>query len=57
MLKDVPKLFDLIYTEFQEAYNEASPGFGRVNSVRIWDPAKAGSSDPKYLAQPARTKF
>jgi hypothetical protein len=57
MLKDIPRLFDLIYTEFPEAYNQASPGFGRVSSVRIWDPAKTDSSDPKYLAQPARTKF
>jgi hypothetical protein len=57
MLKDIPRLFDLIYTEFPEAYNEASPGFGRVSSVRIWDPAKADSSDPKYLSHPARTKF
>ena len=57
MLKDIPGLFDLIYTDFPEAYNEASPGFGRVSSVRIWEPGKAESSDPKYLSQPARTKF
>ena len=30
MVRDIPELFDLIYTEFPEAYNEASPGFGRV---------------------------
>jgi len=57
MLKDIPALFDLIYEEFPEAYNEASPGFGRVSSVRIWDPTKAESSDPKYLSHAARTKF
>lgn len=57
MLRDIPSLFDLIYTEFPEAYNEASPGFGRVSSVRIWEPTKAESSDPKYLSHPARTKF
>ncbi len=57
MVRDIPELFDLIYTEFPEAYNEASPGFGRVSSVRIWDPAKAESSDPKYLSHPAHTKF
>ena len=57
MLKDIPGLFDLIYTEFPEAYNEASPGFGRVSSVRIWEPTKAESSDPKYLSHAARTKF
>jgi hypothetical protein len=57
MVKDIPDLFDLIYAEFPEAYNLASPGFGRVSSVRIWDPAKAQSSDPKYLSHPAHTKF
>jgi hypothetical protein len=57
ILKDIPRLFDLVYTEFPEAYNEASPGFGRVSSVRIWEPTKAESSDPKYLSHPARTKF
>ena len=57
MLKDIPRLFDLIYTEFPEAYNEASPGFGRVSSVRIWEPTKAESSDPKYLSHAAHTKF
>jgi hypothetical protein len=57
MLKDIPRLFDLIYSEFPEAYNHASPGFGRVSSVRIWDPTKADSSDPKYLSHEAHTKF
>jgi hypothetical protein len=40
LVSDIPDLFDLIYTEFPAAYNEASPGFGRVSSVRIWDAAK-----------------
>jgi hypothetical protein len=57
MLKDIPRLFDLIYSEFPEAYNHASPGFGRVSSVRIWDPTKADSSDPKYLSHETYTKF
>lgn len=57
MLKDIPRLFDLIYTEFPEAYNQASPGFGRVSSVFIWDPQKAKQHDPKYLSNPTKTKF
>jgi hypothetical protein len=57
LLKDIPRLFDLIYTEFPEAYNQASPGFGRVSSVFIWDPAKAKQHDPKYLSKPSKTKF
>ena len=55
MMKDIPRLFDLIYTEFPEAYNVVSPGFGRVSSVFIWDPAKAESKDPKYLSHPTCT--
>lgn len=57
MLKDIPRLFELIYTEFPEAYNLASPGFGRVSSVFIWDPAKANQHDPKYLSSPTKTKY
>ena len=57
MLKDIPELFDLIYTEFPKAYNAESPGFGRISSVRVWEPAKSESGDPKYLSKPARTKF
>jgi hypothetical protein len=57
LLKDIPRLFDLIYMEFPEAYNQASPGFGRVSSVYIWDPAKAKLGDPKYLSNPTFTKF
>jgi hypothetical protein len=57
LMKDIPRLFDLIYAEFPEAYNSASPGFGRINSVRMWDDSKAHSGDPKYLPQAPRTKF
>jgi hypothetical protein len=57
LMKDIPRLFDLIYSEFPDAYNEASPGFGRISSVRIWDPSKAKSGDPKYLPQPSKAKF
>jgi len=57
LMKDIPHLFDLIYSEFPEAYNQASPGFGRISSVRIWDESKARSGDPKYLPNPPRTKF
>ncbi len=57
LLKDIPQLFDFIYSRFPDAYNNASPGFGRINSVRVWDPAKAKSRDPKYLPHPPLTKF
>ena len=57
LMRDIPSLFDLIYTEFPEAYNQASPGFGKISSVRKWDPAKKESKDSKYLPSPPHTKF
>ncbi len=57
LMKDLPRLYDLIYTEFPEAYNHASAGFGRIESVYIWDQTKAKSNDPKYLRRAPRTKF
>jgi hypothetical protein len=57
LMNDIPRLFDLVYTEFPEAYNLASPGFGRMSTVRIWEEGKVGSKDPKYLSRPARTKY
>ena len=57
LLRDLPRLFDQIYDEFPEAYNAVSPGFGRIGSVYVFDPAKAKVRDPKYLAKPPKTKF
>ena len=57
LMGDIPRLFDLIYTEFPDAYNTQSSGFGRIEPVRIWEPSKAQSHDEKYLTRPARTRF
>ena len=55
LMKDIPALYDLIYENFPEAYNNISPGFGRIDGVRIYDPEKAG--DGKHIAKPPLTKF
>lgn len=58
MMKDLPRLYDLIYTEFPGAYTYAKPGgFGKIESVFIWDPAKARSKNDKYLRKQPHTKF
>jgi hypothetical protein len=61
LMKEIPRLFDLLYNKFPEAYNNISPGFGRISSVRVWDPkkvpAKGGARDPKYLPAAPKTKF
>jgi hypothetical protein len=56
LLKDIPRLYDLIYKQFPEAYNQASPGFGRMTCVSVYDPKKK-TSDPKYLKKQPKTKF
>jgi hypothetical protein len=61
LMKEIPRLFDMTYQEFPDAYNNASSGFGRISSVRIWEPKKLPSHgskrDPKYLPAPPKTKF
>ena len=57
MMRDIPALYDHVYERFPEAYNNVSPGFGRISSVRIFEPGRASSKDSKYLSNPARTKF
>ncbi|MEQ8791145.1 MAG: hypothetical protein RIC55_33090 [Pirellulaceae bacterium] len=34
LLRDLPRLYDLIYRKFPTAYNHASPGFGRIQCVK-----------------------
>jgi hypothetical protein len=61
LMKEIPRLFDSIYARFPEAYNRVSPGFGRISSVRVWDPkkvpTKGAPKDPKYLPVAPKTKF
>lgn len=54
MMKDIPRLYDLIYALFPEAYNSHSQRFGGIKSVKIYDGDKRGES---YLSKPAKTKF
>jgi hypothetical protein len=56
-MRDIPELFDFIYKLFPIAYNDASPGFGRISSVYIWDIKKPSARDPEYLSKPAKTRF
>jgi len=57
LMKDLPRLYDLIYSMFPEAYNTVSQRFGGIGSVYIFDPAKTKSKDKKYLSKPPKTKF
>ena len=55
IMKDLPRLYDLIYMRFPSAYNAASSGFGRIGCVRIY--SKSKKADKTYLRKPPLTRF
>ena len=55
LLAELPGLYDRIYELFPDAYNSHSPGFGRMDCVRIYDSSK--KSDKKYTRKQPRTKY
>ncbi len=34
LMNDIPKFYDLVYKKFPDAYNNFSPGFGRITAVK-----------------------
>ena len=57
LMADIPRLFDSIYKLFPDAYNEVSPGFGRIRSVRLFEEGKCVKGEKKYLPRPPKTSF
>ncbi|MEZ8783173.1 AIPR family protein [Vibrio splendidus] len=57
LMSDIPKLYDLIYKSMPKAYNTASPGFGRIKSVRTLDAEKWKDDKKTYMRTHAKTKF
>jgi hypothetical protein len=58
LLKDLPKLYDQIYMDFPNAYNNADGKFGRISSVKYYNPGKYTENPQKYLRkQPASTFY
>lgn len=57
LMKDLPWLYDVIYQEFPEAYNQASSGFGRIGSVRLFEQGKYKKGEKKYLKAKPLTRF
>lgn len=55
MLEDLPRLYDVIYREFPNAYNNISSAFGNISSVKIYDKNK--KSGGSYLRKAPKTKF
>jgi hypothetical protein len=57
LLKDLPRLYDLLYQSLPDAYNSVSPRFGGIESVRKYEPRQNGSKNPKYLKKQPVTKY
>jgi hypothetical protein len=55
IMKDLPRLYDLIYEKFPSAYNKAG-SFGRIESVRLYDPKKKADGRT-YLRVAPKTKY
>lgn len=59
LLKDLPRLYDQLYTSFPEAYNKVGK-FGKISSVYIFEAGRGRSrakEDERYLSKPPKTKF
>ncbi len=56
ILGDLPVLYDKIYAEFPAAYNKVGD-FGRMGVVRIYEAAKKGDKNRKYLRSQSETHF
>lgn len=54
IMKDIPRLYDLIFELFPDAYKHYSQRFGGISSVKIYEEGKKGES---YLKRPPQTKF
>ncbi len=58
LLKDIPRLYDYIYKNLPKSYNSADGKFGRISSVKMYDPKKH-NENPKgsYLKNRPLTPF
>lgn len=57
LMRDIPRVFDWIYLNFPKAYNDVSPRFAGISSVRMY---KTGTKDfdrKKHMKKPAKTRF
>jgi hypothetical protein len=57
MMKDMPKLYDLIYEMVPIAANASGAKFGKIDSVKMYDPSKAKNGQQKYLKTRPKTKY
>jgi len=57
LLKDLPRLYDEIYKQFPGAYNKADGKFGRISSVKCYDPGKYTENPKKYLRKQPSSMF
>lgn len=57
MMNRLPKLYDIIYTAFPEAYNYADGNFGRITGVRKYNPEKWEINKKDYMRKQYSTSY
>ncbi|WP_218934121.1 AIPR family protein [Rosistilla ulvae] len=57
MMKDMPKLYDLIYEKMPISANNNGKKFGKITGVRFFEADNVRSDNPKHLKRPPKTKF
>jgi hypothetical protein len=57
VLGDLPSLYDKIYADFPQSYNNAGGHFGRIGIVRMYDPSKKVDKNKKYTRTQPLTHF
>ena len=57
LMKDLPRLYDKIYEQFPEAYNDAGGKFGRITAVKMYEPKKYKDDKKRYLGKKALTPY
>jgi len=57
LMRDLPSLFDEIYLRFPKAYNDVSPRFAGISSVRIYKPNTKDFDRKKHMKKPSKTRF
>lgn len=57
LMSDIPELFDYIYLQFPKVYNDVSPRFAGISSVRVYKSNTKEFDRKKHMKKPAKTRF
>jgi hypothetical protein len=57
ILARFPELFDQLYADLPNAYNQTGGSFGRISAVKMYDESKISAKNPRYLRHQPLTPF